>query len=57
MTVEPVSPDHDPLFGVTRGAQGDVIVRWSQMTPAEQERAWRDYERAFGTHEERKNSK
>jgi hypothetical protein len=38
MTVEPVSDDDDPLFGFTRGAQGDVIVRWSQMTPEEQAR-------------------
>ena len=42
---------HDPLYGVTRidehGAR-DVIVRWSEMTPAEQAAAWRDYEKAFG---------
>lgn len=53
MSAEQQEPDHDPLFGVTRGKEGCVIVRWSQMTPAEQERAWRDYEKAFGTAEER----
>lgn len=48
MTPEPEL--YDPLYFVTRGPQdGDVIVRWSEMTPEEQERAWRDYEKAFGT--------
>jgi hypothetical protein len=46
----------NPLYGVTRPVVGDVIVRWSEMTPEEQERAWRDYEKAFGT-DERKDSK
>lgn len=39
----------DPLYAVVRGFEGDVIVHWSQMTDAEREQAWRDYERAFGT--------
>jgi hypothetical protein len=41
----------DPLYAVTRGTQGDVFVRWSELTPEEQERAWRDYEKAFGKQE------
>jgi hypothetical protein len=44
-----LSTDFDPLYCVTRGVEGDVIVNWSQMTDAEREKAWRDYERAFGT--------
>ncbi|WLA74269.1 hypothetical protein QIH77_03275 [Bradyrhizobium diazoefficiens] len=38
---------HDPLYG-------DVIVRWSEMTPEEQERARRDYEKAVGADKETK---
>jgi hypothetical protein len=53
---EQQEPDHDPLFGVTRGVRGCVLVRWSELTPAEQEKAWRDYEKAFGA-DERKDSK
>lgn len=52
----PASDDHvsatetdDPLYAVTRGIEGDVIVRLSEMTDAEREQGWRDYERAFGT--------
>jgi len=48
-----LSTDFDPLYGVTRGAEGDVIVRWSEMTDEEREKAWRDYERAFGIAERR----
>lgn len=44
----------DPLYCVCRGAQGDVIIHWSKMTDEERERAWREYERAFGTAEDRK---
>lgn len=39
----------DPLYAVTRSVEGDVIVRWSELTDAEREQAWRDYEKAFGT--------
>lgn len=39
----------DPLYAVTRGVEGDVIVRWSELTDAEREQARRDYEKAFGT--------
>ena len=39
----------DPLYATMRGIEGDVIVRWSELTDAEREQAWRDYERAFGT--------
>lgn len=45
---------HDPLYAVTRGRDGDVIVRWSEMTPEEQERARRDYEKAVGADKETK---
>lgn len=44
----------DPLYCVARGREGDVIVRWSEMTDAEREKAWRDYERAFGADKEPK---
>ncbi len=44
--------DHNPLYGVTRGTQGCVLVRWSEMTDEERERAWRDYEKAFGKQSE-----
>ena len=45
------STGFDPLYAVTRGVEGDIIVRWSELTDVdhERERAWRDYERAFGT--------
>ena len=39
----------DPIYVVTRGVDGDVILHWSEMTDAEREKAWRDYERAFCT--------
>lgn len=42
------STEFDPPYCVTRGREGDVIVLWSQMTDAEREQAWRDYEKAFG---------
>jgi hypothetical protein len=43
------TPDYDPRYGVRRDPkEGCVIVRWSEMTDDERERAWRDYEKAFG---------
>lgn len=43
--------DHDdPLYATTRGTGGDVIVRWTELTDAERERAWRDYEKALGAY-------
>lgn len=45
---------YDPLYAVTRGVEGDVIVCWSDLTDAEREKAWRDYERAFGADKEAK---
>lgn len=45
--------DHPPYW-VTRGVQGDVIVSWSEMTDAEREKAWRDYEKAFGAEKDSK---
>ncbi|SFV18316.1 hypothetical protein SAMN05192541_13433 [Bradyrhizobium arachidis] len=30
----------DPPYCVTRGVEGDVIVRWSELTDAEQAAAW-----------------
>ena len=51
MTVE----NDNPLYGVTRGPkEGCGLVRWSEMTEAERERAWRDYERAFGASVDRR---
>ncbi|SDG60168.1 hypothetical protein SAMN05216338_1001870 [Bradyrhizobium sp. Rc2d] len=47
MTTAPETDD--PLHAVTRSVEGDVIVRWSELTDAEREQAWRDYEKAFGT--------
>lgn len=46
---------YDPLYAVTRRVEGDVIVRWSEMTDAEREQAWRHYERAFGTPAEKES--
>ncbi|OSJ32546.1 hypothetical protein BSZ19_18515 [Bradyrhizobium japonicum] len=48
MSAQPAD-ENNPLYAVTRGAEGDVIVRWSELTEAEREKAWRDYEKAFGT--------
>lgn len=45
---------YDPLYAVTRGVEGDVIVRWSELTDAEREQAWRDYERATAADKESK---
>ncbi|MHC2576581.1 hypothetical protein ACVI1J_001707 [Bradyrhizobium diazoefficiens] len=39
---------YDPLYAVARGAQGDVIVRWSELTDAEQQAAWDFHIKTFG---------
>ncbi|MHC2844826.1 hypothetical protein [Bradyrhizobium diazoefficiens] len=52
MTAEPEI--YDPLYAVTRCREDDVIVRWSELTDEEREKAWRDYEKAFAADKETK---
>lgn len=50
----------DPLYGMVRMTEHgprDVIVPWSQMTDEERRQAWAEHERAYGTRDDRKDSK
>ena len=46
MTTKPASDDDD-LFGVCR-ENGDVLVRWSELTDREQRAAWEFHVKMFG---------
>jgi hypothetical protein len=44
----------DPIFCVPRPGVGDVFVRWSELTPSEQQNAWDHYNKMLAPRESRK---